>query len=557
MDIFLEISRLLVIATVVAGVMHFLRQPLVIGHIITGLLVGPAVLDLVQSQQTIHLFSNMGITLLLFIIGLGLNPKIIREVGKIAAVTGLGQILFTVALAFLVATSLGFSTVPAVFIAIAMAFSSTIIILKLLSDKRDTHRLYGKVATGFLLVQDVVAVTVLIVVAALARDQSLTAVLSQTVVMGTVFIGAVALIAHYVLPRLKSFLASSQEFLFLFSIGWGFGVAAVAHSIGFSFEIGALAAGVALANSPYALEISSRMRPLRDFFIVLFFIVLGSELHLSSIGSGAWPALVLSLVILIGNPIIIMTIMGILNFTRKTSFKAGLTVAQISEFSLILIILARDGGHISDSVVAMLTLVAMITIACSTYLIIYADTVYVWLAPYLKVFERKGVRSESEFTDEYDVILFGLKSGSRTFLEGFQNLGSRFLVVDYDPEVVDMLTREGVDAVYGDANDTEFLEDLPIDKAKMVVVTATEFTVNATLVSHIGHKHPEVLVIAKAEEAHEAQQLYEMGASYVMMPHFLGSLEVSRRVKKHGVDAHDHFRRARNSHLAYIQQGDK
>lgn len=557
MDIFLEISRLLVIATVVAGVMHSLRQPLVIGHIITGLLVGPAVLDLVQSQQTIHLFSNMGITLLLFIIGLGLNPKIIREVGKIATVTGLGQILFTVALAFLVATSLGFSTVPAVFIAIAMAFSSTIIILKLLSDKRDTHRLYGKVATGFLLVQDVVAVTVLIVVAALARDQSLTAVLSQTVVMGTAFIAAVALIAHYVLPRLKSFLASSQEFLFLFSIGWGFGVAAVAHSIGFSFEIGALAAGVALANSPYALEISSRMRPLRDFFIVLFFIVLGSELHLSSIGSGAWPALVLSLVILIGNPIIIMTIMGILNFTRKTSFKAGLTVAQISEFSLILIILARDGGHISDSVVAMLTLVAMITIACSTYLIIYADTVYAWLAPYLKVFERKGVRSESEFTDEYDVILFGLKSGSRTFLEGFQNLGSRFLVVDYDPEVVDMLTREGVDAVYGDANDTEFLEDLPIDKAKMVVVTATEFTVNATLVSHIGHKHPEVLVIAKAEEAHEAQQLYEMGASYVMMPHFLGSLEVSRRVKKHGVDAHDHFRRARNSHLAYIHQGDK
>lgn len=557
MDIFLEISRLLVIATVVAGVMHFLRQPLVIGHIITGLLVGPAVLDLVQSQQTIHLFSNMGITLLLFIIGLGLNPKIIREVGKIAAVTGLGQILFTVALAFLVATSLGFSTVPAVFIAIAMAFSSTIIILKLLSDKRDTHRLYGKVATGFLLVQDVVAVTVLIVVAALARDQSLTAVLSHTVVMGTAFIGAVALIAHYVLPRLKSFLASSQEFLFLFSIGWGFGVAAVAHSIDFSFEIGALAAGVALANSPYALEISSRMRPLRDFFIVLFFIVLGSELHLSSIGSGAWPALVLSLVILIGNPIIIMTIMGILNFTRKTSFKAGLTVAQISEFSLILIILAREGGHISDSVVAMLTLVAMITIACSTYLIIYADTVYAWLAPYLKVFERKGVRSESEFTDEYDVILFGLKSGSRTFLEGFQNLGSRFLVVDYDPEVVDMLTREGVDAVYGDANDTEFLEDLPIDKAKMVVVTATEFTVNATLVSHIGHKHPEVLVIAKAEEAYEAQQLYEMGASYVMMPHFLGSLEVSRRVKKHGVDAHDHFRRARNSHLAYIHQGDK
>ncbi len=554
MDIFLEISRLLILATAVAALMQFLRQPLIIGHIITGLLVGPAVLDLVHSEQTIQLFSNMGIALLLFIIGLGLNPKIIREVGRIALVTGVGQILFTVAVAFLVATSLGFSLVPALYIAIAMAFSSTIIILKLLSDKRDTHRLYGKVATGFLLVQDVVAVTALIVVTALTRDQALSEVISHTLITGILFIAVVALIAHYILPRLQSFLARSQEFLFLFAIGWGFGVAAIAQEIGFSIEIGALAAGVALANSPYAFEISSRMRPLRDFFIVLFFIVLGSELQIANMGAGLWPALVLSIVILVGNPAIVMTIMGILKFTRKTSFKAGLTVAQISEFSLILIILARDGGHISNELVAMLTLVAMITIACSTYMIIYADKVYEWLAPYLKVFERKSARSEPDVGDEYDVIIFGFKSGSRSFLSGFQGLKQRYLIVDYDPEVVDALNREGVDAVYGDANDTEFLEDLPLDKAKMVIITATEFTVNAAVVSHITQQHPEMLVIAKAEEAHEAEQLYDMGASYVMMPHFLGSLEIARRVRKHGVDAHEHFRRARNSHLAYIHQ---
>lgn len=557
MDIFLEISRLLAVATAVAALMHFLRQPLIIGHIITGLLVGPAVFDLVQSEQTVQLFSHMGIALLLFIIGLGLNPKIIREVGRIAVVTGLGQILFTITLAFLVATSLGLGTVPALYTAVAMAFSSTIIILKLLSDKRDTHRLYGKVATGFLLVQDIVAVTVLIIVSALSEGQALPQILTQTVVRGALFIGAVAFVAHYVLPRLENFLARSQEFLFLFSIGWGFGVAAIAEAIDFSIAIGALVAGVALANSSYALEISSRMRPLRDFFIVLFFIVLGSELHLSSIGAGVWPALVLSIVILIGNPIIVMAIMGVLNFTRKTSFKAGLTVAQISEFSLILIILARDSGQISSQVVAMLTLVAMITIACSTYLIMYSDTVYEWLAPYLKMFERKNARSEPDLGEEYDVIIFGFKTGSRSFLKGFQRLRKRYLVVDYDPEVVDMLVQEGIDAVYGDGNDTEFLEDLPLEKTKMIVITATDVTVNATIVSHVAHRHPEVLIIAKAEEAHEAQELYDKGASYVMMPHFLGSVEVSRRVKKHGVDAHEHFRRARNSHMAYIQQGGK
>jgi Kef-type K+ transport system membrane component KefB len=557
MDIFLEISRLLVVATVVAGVMHLFRQPLIIGHIITGILVGPAVFDLVDSQQVVQLFSHMGIALLLFIIGLGLNPKIIREVGKIAVVTGLGQILFTGVLAFLVASSLGLGTTSAVYVAIAMAFSSTIIILKLLSDKRDTHRLYGKVATGFLLIQDIVAVSVLTVVSAFDQQQQLSAVLTKTLLAGVLFICAIVLTARYVLPRLQNFLAQSQELLFLFSIGWGFGVAAIADVIGFKIEIGALAAGIALANSSYAFEIASRMRPLRDFFIVLFFIVLGSELHLASIGAGAWPALVLSIVILIGNPIIVMSIMGVLNFTRKTGFKAGLTVAQVSEFSLILIILARDNGHISDQIVAMLTMVAMITIACSTYLIMYSDTVYEWLAPWLKIFERKNVRSEPDVAEEYDVIIFGFKSGSRSFLSGFQKLGQRHLVVDHSPEVVDTLNREGVDAVYGDGNDTEFLEDLPLEKAKMIVITATDFTVNATIVSHVMHRHSDVLVVAKAEESHEAQELYDMGASYVMMPHYLGSLEVSRRVKRHGVPAHEHFRRARNSHLAYIQNDDK
>lgn len=557
MNVFIEISILLAIATAIAGVMQLLRQPLIIGHIITGLLVGPAVFDLVSSTHTVELFSHMGIALLLFIIGLGLNPKIIREVGKIAVMTGAGQIVFTVGLAFLAAMALGFSTVASIYIAIGMAFSSTIIILKLLSDKKDTHRLYGKVATGFLLVQDIVAVTILIIITALAQDQAISEVITRTLIAGILFITAIAAVAHFVLPRLGSFLARSQEFLFLFSIGWGFGVASVAYAIGFSIEIGALAAGVALANSPYAFEISSRMRPLRDFFIVLFFIVLGSELELASVGANLWPAFILSILILIGNPIIVMSIMGILKFTRKTSFKAGLTVAQISEFSLIIILLVRDSGQITDEVVAMLTLIAMITIAVSTYMIIYADRLYDWLEPYLKVFERKSAKPETGAGKDYDVIMFGFKLGSRGLLDNFKKLNKKCLVIDYDPEVVDSLNREGIDAVYGDANDTEYLEDLSLDKVKMVIITATEFNTNAVIVSHIRSRNASIAIIAKAEEAHEAQELYDMGATYVMIPHFLGSLEIGRRIKKHGVKAHEHFKRARDAHLTYIRSNHK
>lgn len=552
MDIFLEISILLAVATVVAGIMQLLRQPLIIGHIITGLLVGPAVFGLVQSTETVELFSHMGIALLLFIIGLGLNPRVIREVGKIAVLTGAGQILFTVSLGWLVAQALGFGGSEAFFIALGMAFSSTIIILKLLSDKKETHRLYGKIAIGFLLVQDIVAVTALIAVTALSQNEALASVLTQTLVAGLGFITVIGLLAHFVLPRMGAFLAESQEFLFLFSIGWGFGVAAIAYAIGFSIEIGALAAGVALANSPYATEISSRMRPLRDFFIVLFFIVLGSELDVTALGDNLGAALVLSAVVLIGNPMIIMVIMGLLGFTRKIGFKAGLTVAQISEFSLILILLVRENGQVGGDIVAMLTLVAMITIACSTYMITYSDKLYERLSSYLKIFERSSARSGREAAHEYDVIVFGLKSGSRSLIETLQTLGRKYLVVDYDPEVVDMLNQEGIPALYGDANDAEFLEDLPLDKAKMILITTADIDSNRVVVSYIAHRAPETLIIAKAEEPHEAQELYEKGATYVMMPHFLGSIEISRRLKRHDIEAKQHFERARSQHQAYM-----
>ena len=557
MDVFLEISLILGVATLVAAIMQLLKQPLIIGHIISGLLVGPAVLDLVKSVETVELFSHMGIALLLFIIGLGLNPRVIREVGKIAVMTGVGQIIFTVSIGFLVAQALGFGMMASVYIALGLAFSSTIIILKLLSDRKDTHRLYGKIATGFLLVQDIVAVLALVAITAIGQDQSPVEILTTTMVRGALFIGAVAIVSVYVLPRLQNFLSKSQEFLFLFAIGWGFGVAAIAYAVGFSIEIGALAAGVALAGSPYAFEVGSKMRPLRDFFIVLFFIILGAELNLAAIGANLIPAIAFAILILIGNPIIVMTIMGLLGFKRKTGFKAGLTVAQISEFSLILLLLGREVGHIDDQIVAMMTLVAMVTIAVSTYLILYSDKVYEWLSPYLRIFERKNSRGDEETSEEYDVVMFGFKAGSRSLIDSFKALDKKCLIVDYDPEVVDMLEKEGLPVLYGDGNDAELLSDLPFETTQLVIIAATEYETNALVAGHVLQRNPKVVVIAKAEEPHEAQDLYDIGVSYVMMPHFLGSIEIGRRLRKHGINSHAHFKKARNEHLAYLGKSYK
>ncbi|MBI4101193.1 cation:proton antiporter [Candidatus Microgenomates bacterium] len=554
-SIFLEISLILVIATAVAGVTALFRQPLIIGHIVTGILVGPSVFNLVKSTETAQLFSHIGVALLLFIIGLGLNPRVIREVGKVSLLTGMGQIVFTSALGFWLARLLGFSSTVALYIAVALTFSSTIIILKLLSDKKELNRLYGKIATGFLLVQDIVAVLILIFISSFADQTVGAGLVLQTVLKGGLFAVALSLLAIYVLPRLSEFFAHSQEFLFLFAIGWGLGVAALCAALGFSIEIGALAAGVALASSPYSYEISSRMRSLRDFFIILFFIVLGTGLSLSNLAPVLLPGLVFSLFVLIGNPLIVMAIMGWLGYTKKTSFKAGLATAQISEFSLILIVLGSQVGQLSQEIVALMTLVGMITIAGSTYLILYDDQLFEILAPYLKVFERKAVKKETGGDDIYEVVLFGYRAGGADFIQTFKALGKRFLVVDYDPETIDQLNAQKVPCRYGDADDYEFLEELHLDKAKLVVINLTDFPTNRLITTQVRQRNQRSIVLAmtKTDQVEEALELYDQGATYVIMPRYLGSYKIGRLLKRYSLDR-QRFRVERERHKRYLMR---
>lgn len=534
---FLEISLILVVATGVAGFMQLLRQPIIIGHIITGLLVGPSILNLVHSTETFELFSRIGVALLLFIIGLGLNPRVVKEVGKVALATGLAQITITSVVGFGIATALGFSMVESVYMGVALCFSSTIIILKLLSDKKELNRLPGKVATGFLLVQDLVAVLILIFITALTQSGYVSAaqLALEVAIKGLVSAGVLAILAVYVVPRLSQLFARSQEFLFLFSVGWGLGIAALATLLGFSIEIGALAAGVSLAISPYSYEISSRMRPLRDFFIIIFFIVLGSRLGLENILGSILPAVALSVFVLVGNPIILMSVMGLLGYTKKTSFKVALTVGQISEFSLILILLGRQAGHIDENVASTMTVVGLITIAASTYMVIYSDELYKRFEPILGIFERSNVRLAKEKPAHYEIIMFGYIAGSEHFIRTFKKLGKRFLVVDYNPETIDYLRSKDIPCRYGDGNDSEFLEELDLESARLVVINVTEFVANKLIVRHVRAQSKRAIIIAmnRSDKIENSLELYEDGANYVMMPHHQTSIKVSTLISRH------------------------
>lgn len=551
-NVFAELSLIIAIAAVVSFVMRLLRQPLIIGHIITGIIVGPAVFNFVNSPETIEVFSNIGITLLLFIIGLGLNPRVIKEVGKVAGITAVIQVAATALFAWGGGIILGFSRTESAFFAVAMSFSSTIIILKLLSDKKEQNRLYGKIAIGILLMQDVMATVALLFVTSRGESGFSISQLGALALKGSLLVLPVLLIGNIIVPRFSKLIAGSQEFLFLFAVGWGFGVAALFEATGFSIEIGALVAGVSLASLPFTQEISARLRPLRDFFIIVFFIALGTRIDFGSISQNLPIIIMACAITIIFKPLVILTIMGLLSYTKRTSFKTAVSMAQISEFSLVFIILGSRKGLVGDNLVSTMTVVALITIAVSTYLIIYSDKLFGLSEKFLAMFERRKTHFEQESEHSYDLVLFGYNRGGHEFINVFRSLKKRYVVIDYDPEIIDSLEHKKIDYLYGDAMDIELLEEAGLDKAKLVVSMITDHETNKFLVKLLEDINSKAVVILHGDTVEEAAELYELGASYVVIPHYIGSEKIGSFIKKNGLKKSE-FKKYREKHLAYLE----
>ena len=549
-NVFLELSIVIIIVLLVSLVMRILKQPLIIGYILAGVLVGPLVFNVVHASDTLDVFAHFGIALLLFIIGLGLNPKIIKEVGKTATLTGVAQIFFTTALGWLIVRGLGYDPLISLYIAIALAFSSTIIVLKLLSDKKEHHRLYAKISIGFLLVQDICATLILIAVAALNNED-----LGASLVYGLIWKGFLLafglwLMGFLILPRFKRLISGNQEFLFVFAIAWGLGIGALFHETGFSLEVGALAAGVTLASQPYATEIASRLKPLRDFFIIMFFVSLGTAIEFSVLGEIIPQSILLSLFVLIGNPLIVMIIMGVLGFTKKTGFKAGLAVAQISEFSLIFIALVATNldETLAQKTISLITIIALITITLSSYMIIYSDKIYNFISHTLGVFEKKNVKSEKRVGGEAELLLIGYTKGGEQFIQAFKALKKPYLVVDYNPEIVEHLERRNLPHTYGDISDLELVEELGLHKVKLLVSTINDLEINLFLISYVQERKLDTIFICSADTPAQASKLYDLGASYVMLPHYIGGEKVLSFIKRTGINK-EAFLKYRNKHL--------
>ena len=527
---FTEIAAILGLATLTGIIGQKLKQPLIIMFLATGILAGPSVFGIIQSYEEIELLAHIGIALLLFIVGLKLDLHLIRTIGPVALATGLGQIVFTSLIGFVLALVMGMSYLSAAYVSVALTFSSTIIIVKLLSDKKEIDSLHGQIALGFLIVQDIAAILALVGLTTLGSsvggDSSEGPEFLSILMIGVKGVGllcVVALLMKYVIPYVARRLAHSLELLTLFAIAWAVFLGAVSEMLGFSKEVGAFLAGISLASTAFRDLIGARLVGLRDFLLLFFFIDLGARLDLSMIGSQLGTSLVFSIFVLVGNPLIVLAIMGIMGYRRRTGFLAGLTVAQISEFSLIVAALGLSLGHINEETMGLITLVAVVTIFLSTYMILYSYPLYSRLSSTLKIFERRNPYREAAIdklgeTQAVDVILVGLGNYGSELMEHLLRRKYTIVGIDFDPGTLDKWRKRGVPVFYGDMADPEMHEHLPLQKAKWVISAVRSKEMNMALIHSLKKDNYTGKVALTATNRQEAAEYENNSAHLVFRP---------------------------------------
>ena len=555
MQIFTQISLILAVATLLSVLARLLKQPAILAYVLTGFLCATYFLQAgdLGANSTFSTFSDLGITILLFIVGINLSPKAIKTVGKNAFLAGAGQMIFTTFAGYLLAKVLGFDPVPAIIIALAFSFSSTIIVLKLLGDLGDLEKLHSRIAIGILLLQDLIASICLIFLTTLDTAYRGGFFIALLLLKGLAVSLLIWLVSTKFLGRLSRFFAKSQENLFLFSIAWGFGISSLFAEMGFSKEIGALIAGVALSTLPFSTEIASKLRPLRDFFVILFFVALGSKIEPNQVVQYLPSIIIFSIFVILVKPVITALNLRLLGYNRKVAFKTGVSLAQISEFSLVLVLLASKLTFVNQNLVQIVTLVCVVTITMSSYLIKFGDKLYIFLNNIFTPHRSMSKEAMETVKQTYDVILFGCNRVGWDFVKAFNNLGTGFIAVDYNPETLEELKKKNINCIYGDAEDAEFLGELNVAQARMVISTIPDYETSILLLEEVRKTNRESAVVLISYNVDDALAFYQKGATYVILPHFISAQHATKLLEELGVN-HNSFENEKNNHILYLNE---
>ncbi len=519
-----DFAIIIIAATAIGLIARQLGQPTIVAYIITGVILGPVLLDVVTVEGLVDHMAELGLGFLLFLLGLKMRLEDIREILAPISNIAIGQTVLQTALAFLVALLLGFGTVEILVIALATVFGATPVIVKLLTDKDEVTSLPGKIDIGVLIIQDIYLVIILALFA--ADDLGDPGQIATTLVVIFTMMGFILLFSlvssRYILPELFRRIADNKDVFLIVAIAWAFLFIAVAETFELSVEVGAFLAGISLAQLPYSKELEDRITPITDFFILIFFASIGLRIDSAGALFAFWQeALIASVVLMIGNFWIMYYLIDREGFSVETSFLGSINMVQVSEFSLVVGALALTQGYIEEPVLGYLTLMALLTMTVSTYIITYNHAIYERVHPWFERFES-DVHIE-EVTDPYrnHAVAIGFDEITEPALpilkEGFDTV----VVIDRRTDHIDALQEDGrYDAVFGDFRHSEVRKASGLKNAKFVLSSSVEVEVNEVLLSEVSD---DAIVFVEAERIGDAYRLYDAGAAYVIMDTFLAA----------------------------------
>jgi len=517
--LFLELTVILILASVWGIILKKLGQPFILAYLITGIIMGFSGFFDIAERETLELFSNLGVMFLLFLVGLEMNYETLKRIGKTSVILGFLQMSLSAISGFSVSYFLlSFSFLSSIYIAIALSFSSTIIIIKLLSEKGDTDKLYGRISIGLLLVQDVVVVLILLALNIPDFDGSqILMMIPQTFVVGIFLFALMLILGRTVIPYAFKVIEKSQELLFLVALAWLLFFGVIAEISGFSIEIAGFLGGVALANSSEKYYIANKIRPLRDFFILIFFVTTGSLMAVSDLGRLLLPVIVLTLLVIVFKPLVVMLVLKHLKYTKRVNFLTAATIPQISEFSLVLAYLGLSIGHIGPETFTLIATVGIITFFFSTYSIMNAEKIYLSIFRFLDFFEKEiPIEIEKKNSEiSKPIILIGADKSGKGIMS-YLNLED-LLVVDFNPVVVNKLKNDGIECILSDITDPHLFDYLNLSETELVISTDPKVEDNLNLIEKVKTENPKVKIIVRAENEKQAEKFYNQGADYVLL----------------------------------------
>ena len=525
-----DFALIIVTATVIGYLAKQTGQPTIIAYILTGLILGPVFFDVVTEDGLVELMAELGLGFLLFLLGIKMRFADIRDILRPIVNIAVLQTVLQTALAFAVAWALGFDLTATIVIALATVFGATPIIVKILTDKNEITSLPGKIDVGVLIVQDIY----LVIILALFSADELTNANEVGVTLATIlilmsFIGIFSLLSsRYVLPRLFRRIADNKDVFFVIGIAWAFLFISVTEQFDLSVEVGAFLAGISLAQLPYSKELEERIAPITDFFILVFFASIGLQIAADDLMAYWWQAIVASGVLMVGNFWIMFYLIDREGFSVETSFLGSLNMIQVSEFSLVVGALGVSQGYIDTEVLGYLSLMALLTMSLSTYIINYNHEIYERVEPFFDRWKSDEQRDVDLTSFHNHAVVVGFDGVTEASLPLLADAFDDVVVIDRNVEHVEQLNEQDrYHTVYGDFRHAEMRKSANLTNAAFVLSSTVQQEVNEQLLAEVTD---EATVIVEAETVGAARELYDSGAHYVIMTTQLAADRVSEQI---------------------------